>query len=450
MAKIVLENVSVDFPIYGAQHRSLRSAILKQATGGLIRREGKSKERVVVRALNDVSMTIDEGDRLGIIGHNGSGKSTLLKVLAGIYEPVTGSLLVNGRVTPLFDLMPGLDVEDTGYENIYTAGLLLGMSRDEVERHLPEIEEFCELGEYLSLPVRTYSAGMMTRLGFALVTALNPDVLLMDEGIGAGDLRFAERAAERMDQFIGRSRIMVLASHSDSMVKLICNKVALMLEGSVIAIGPVEEILEKYHLLVHGVPSATVVSGATIEKVEEAKKPFVPAAITAGIANADFGQGSNQPSCFNAASLERHDGVKADRFDIGDLIHIRIRYTVKTPLYGLQLVVTIRQNGEEITQSFDTDDSELCSQSPGVFEKILVVDRMFLKAGEYSLSLSCGTLTELHDVYPDVLTFTVLADSIGTQFKSYREGRLGKVIFQGAWQDTQSKPFAQELAIQRD
>ena len=216
MARVILENVRVDFPIYGAQQRSLRTAIVQRATGGLIHREGRHKERVVVRALSDVSLRLEEGDRLGLIGHNGSGKSTLLKVIAGIYEPIVGTRMVEGRVTPLFDMMPGLDPEDNGYENILTSGMLLGMSRDQVESKIPEIEEFCELGEYLALPVRTYSAGMIMRLGFALVTALEPGVLLMDEGFGTGDLRFTERATKRMDEFMGRSRIIVLASHSDA------------------------------------------------------------------------------------------------------------------------------------------------------------------------------------------------------------------------------------------
>ena len=163
MAKVILENVRVDFPIYGAQQRSLRTAIVQRATGGLIHREGRHKERVIVRALSDVSLRLEEGDRLGLIGHNGSGKSTLLKVIAGIYEPIAGTRIVEGRVTPLFDMMPGLDPEDTGYENILTSGMLLGMSRDQVESKIPEIEEFSELGEYLALPMRTYSAGMTMR-----------------------------------------------------------------------------------------------------------------------------------------------------------------------------------------------------------------------------------------------------------------------------------------------
>ena len=145
MARVVLENVRVDFPIYGTQQRSLRTAIFQRATGGLIHREGRNNERIVVRALSDVSLRLEEGDRLGLIGHNGSGKSTLLKVIAGIYEPIAGTRRVEGLVTPLFDMMPGLDLEDNGYENMLTSGMLLGMSRDQVESRIPEIEEFWNL-----------------------------------------------------------------------------------------------------------------------------------------------------------------------------------------------------------------------------------------------------------------------------------------------------------------
>jgi ABC-type polysaccharide/polyol phosphate transport system ATPase subunit len=259
MAKVVLENVRVDFPIYATQ-RNLRTAILNRATGGLIQRQGKNHNRVVVTALAGVSMTLEDGDRVGLIGHNGSGKSTLLKVLAGIYEPIEGQLLIEGRVTPLFDMMPGLDPEDSGYENIITTGLLLGLSRDEIESKIPDVEEFSELGEYLALPVRTYSTGMMMRLGFALVTALDPGVLLMDEGIGAGDARFAERAETRLNDFVGRSRIVVVASHSPTLIKSICNKAALMAAGRILAVGPVEDVFDKYHTIIHGAPRPRVVA----------------------------------------------------------------------------------------------------------------------------------------------------------------------------------------------
>ena len=163
MATVVLENVNAHFPNYGAQQRSLRKALFRRATGGSIEREGKNHDRVTVRALTDISLTLHDGDRLGLIGHNGAGKSTLLKIMAGIYEPVSGTVKVEGRVTPLFDAMPGLDSEDTGYENIITSGMLIGMTRRQVEAKIPEIEEFSELGEYLNLPVRTYSSGMTMR-----------------------------------------------------------------------------------------------------------------------------------------------------------------------------------------------------------------------------------------------------------------------------------------------
>ena len=251
MAKVILENIHVDFPIYAAQ-RSLRTAVFQHATGGLIQRQGRNQERIVVKALRGVSMTLEDGDRVGIIGHNGSGKSTLLKVIAGIWEPIEGRLLLEGRVTPLFDMMPGFDGEDSGYENIITAGLLFGMSREQIEMIIPDIEEFSELGEYLSFPARTYSAGMQARLGFALVTALEPDILLVDEGIGAGDARFAERAEARLKHFIGRSRILLMASHSSELIRSICNKAALMVEGQILMMGAVDSVFEHYHALVHG------------------------------------------------------------------------------------------------------------------------------------------------------------------------------------------------------
>jgi ABC-type polysaccharide/polyol phosphate transport system ATPase subunit len=252
MTSVVLENVSVDFPIYGA-HRSLRRVLFERATGGLVQHGDRHhRDRLVIKALIDVSCELSEGDRLGLVGHNGAGKSTLLKVIAGVYEPIAGRALVSGKVTPLFDNMPGLDPEDTGYENVITAGMLFGMSHSEIETRIPDVEEFSELGEYLGLPVRTYSTGMTMRLGFALATAVEPGILLMDEGISAGDARFTERASRRLEQFISRSRIMVLASHSNDMIRSLCNKAALMQTGRVIAIGAVEDILRQYDNISRG------------------------------------------------------------------------------------------------------------------------------------------------------------------------------------------------------
>ena len=252
MVSLVIDNVSVDFPVYGAR-RSFRKALFERATGGLVEQgEGRHQGMLVVKALTNISLRLHEGDRVGLVGHNGAGKSTLLRVLAGVYEPISGRVLVSGKVTPLFDMMPGLDGEDTGYQNIVTMGMFFGMSRDEVEARIPEIEEFTELGEYLGLPVRTYSAGMTARLGFAVATAIDPGILLIDEGIGAGDARFAERMAQRMEEFVGRSRIIVLASHSQAMLSSMCNKAALMHEGRLINFGSLDAIFEQYQSIVHG------------------------------------------------------------------------------------------------------------------------------------------------------------------------------------------------------
>jgi ABC-type polysaccharide/polyol phosphate transport system ATPase subunit len=260
MTSLVLDNVCVDFPIYGIQ-RSLRRVLFDRATGAFVQHD---RDRVTVKALRNISFTLREGDRLALVGHNGAGKSTLLRTIAGVYQPVQGRILINGTVTPLFDVLPGIDPEDTAYENIRTAGMLFGLSQAEIERIMPDVEEFSELGEYMGLPVRTYSTGMTMRLGFAFATAMEPGILLLDEGIGAGDARFLERAAKRLEDFIGRSRIVVFASHSNALVQKMCNKAALMQGGRMLAIGGVQDILERYDVLVRGGGVGAAIEGAAV------------------------------------------------------------------------------------------------------------------------------------------------------------------------------------------
>lgn len=245
MASIALENITVDFPIYGYQ-RSFREEFFARAVGGLIRRDGRDNRRISVRALDNVSLRLVDGERLGILGHNGAGKSTLLKVLAGVYEPTVGRVTIGGRVSPLFTTSPGLDMDDTGYENILTCGLFLGMTREEIARKTPEIVESSELGDYLALPVRTYSTGMLTRLGFAIATAIDPEILLLDEGLASGDARFAERADRRVDALVARSRILALASHSEEMIRSMCNRAVLLSGGRIVAEGAVAAVIDAY------------------------------------------------------------------------------------------------------------------------------------------------------------------------------------------------------------
>jgi ABC-2 type transport system ATP-binding protein/lipopolysaccharide transport system ATP-binding protein len=243
MPSLELNNVSVMFPVYSAGSRSLKNAMLAATTGGRIGNEAK---HVVIQALDQVSLHFRDGDRVALIGHNGAGKTTLLRVLAGIYEPRVGTIRVEGRVTPMFDLSLGIDPESTGYENIILRGLYLGLTRAEILARRDSVAEFTELGPFLDLPVRTYSAGMQARLAFAMATCIEPEILLLDEGIGAGDAQFLEKANERLDQFIKKAGILVLASHSVELVRRLCNKAILMEHGRMLWSGDLEQGLTVY------------------------------------------------------------------------------------------------------------------------------------------------------------------------------------------------------------
>jgi len=240
--------VTIDFPIYGAE-KSFRKALISRV-GGLINRDNnKNNGRMSVRSLENISFELNDGDRLGLVGHNGAGKSTLLRVLAGVYEPVTGSVEIEGKVSSLLNSAPGIDGEDTGYENIMSCGLHLGMTKKEIIQKTPDIESFAELGEYLSVPVRTYSSGMSVRLGFAIATSINPEILILDEGIGAGDARFASAAQKRIDSLLSRTKMLILASHSTDLIRQNCNKAALLHGGKLKMIDSVDNVLNAYNKL---------------------------------------------------------------------------------------------------------------------------------------------------------------------------------------------------------
>jgi len=205
-----------------------------------------ARNRVIVQALSEVSFSLGEGDRVALIGHNGAGKTTLLRVLAGIYRPVSGRVTTKGRIAPLFDVSLGMSPDSTGWENIRIRALYLGMKSDELAAKLDDIAAFTELGQFLDMPLRTYSLGMQTRLAFAVSTAIQPEILLLDEGIGAGDAAFIERANRRLDAFVARAGIMVLASHSPELVERLCSKALVMEHGQVRFFGPRAEAMDFY------------------------------------------------------------------------------------------------------------------------------------------------------------------------------------------------------------
>ncbi len=243
MAKLLVENVSVSFPLYHGESRSLKKTIFAAASG---RMGQDSKHRMTVEALRDVSFSLKTGDRLGFIGSNGAGKTTLLRTMAGIYEPITGRMVIEGAVTALLDPGQGMNFELTGNENIRLRALFGGYSDERIKQLEADVAQFSELGDFLSLPVRTYSSGMVVRLGFALATAIHPQILLMDEWILAGDAAFLGKARERLETMVGSAEILVLSSHAPAILMQWCNRLIWMEGGRVHADGTPEEILSAY------------------------------------------------------------------------------------------------------------------------------------------------------------------------------------------------------------
>ena len=241
MARIDLQNVSIEFPVYNLNARSFKKNFLRLATGGNVSQD--ANQHIVVRSLNDVSITFQHGDRIGLVGHNGAGKSTLLKLLANIYEPTTGNIRVDGRVSPMLYIMHGIETEFTGYENIYMRGTILGLSKKQVDEQIDAIAAFSGLGDYLEMPVRTYSNGMMVRLAFSVSTCIMPEILLIDEVFGAGDLDFMTKAREKMVSLVNQSSIVVIASHARELIKAFCNKALVLDSGRVKFCGDVSDRL---------------------------------------------------------------------------------------------------------------------------------------------------------------------------------------------------------------
>lgn len=234
MSILRFENVTVKYPIYNASSQSLRKQIVRIGTGGRI--GGQEDKLVTVTAIENANFELKNGDAIGLIGHNGAGKSTLLRTMAGIYSPTSGNIYREGRVATVFELGAGMDPELSGYENIMRMLMLMGFSYSNAKLKIPEIEDFCELGNFLQLPVRTYSSGMTIRLMFAVATSVKPEILLIDEMFGTGDSDFQSKAEARMHDWIAASDIFVFASHDINLIKRLCNRIFSLSHGSIIEV----------------------------------------------------------------------------------------------------------------------------------------------------------------------------------------------------------------------
>lgn len=198
--------------------------------------------RNYITALNDLSFTINRGERVGLVGRNGSGKSTLLRVLGGIYTPSSGTLRTVGKVSALFNINLGVQTDYTGRDNILIRGLIKGWTREQIAEKTPEIIEFSGLADFIDLPLRTYSDGMRMRLIFAIATSFSPEILLLDEWIGAGDADFQKKAAARMNSLVNKAGITVIASHNRNLLKNVCDIGVWLDQGSIRAYGPIDEV----------------------------------------------------------------------------------------------------------------------------------------------------------------------------------------------------------------
>jgi ABC-2 type transport system ATP-binding protein/lipopolysaccharide transport system ATP-binding protein len=246
MALIDVQSISISLPIYNTRGRALKTEILRRTVGGNIEHP-KDRRVTVIQALDDVTLRVNDGDRVGLVGRNGAGKTTLLRVMSRIYPPTSGTVRIVGSISSMTDLSVGMNPEATGYENIIMRGIMLGLTSKQAAALIPDVEEFTELGEYLELPIRTYSAGMMLRLAFAVSTATRPDIIILDEMITAGDAIFVEKARARIANLIKHAAILVLATHDDATLRRFCTVAVLMDSGRVAATGDIDSVLARYH-----------------------------------------------------------------------------------------------------------------------------------------------------------------------------------------------------------
>jgi lipopolysaccharide transport system ATP-binding protein len=240
MSRIVARGLRIEFPLDHLGARNLKKRILGHANRRL---RTDARDRLVIAALQDISFTFERGERIALVGHNGAGKTTLLRTLAGIYEPVAGQLRVEGRIGTLIDTAAGLDMLSTERENIRLRALYLGLAATETAALEADVEAFAELGDFLNVPIHSYSAGMSIRLAFAIATAMQPDVLLMDEWIAASDAAFMAKAEARLAGLVQEAEILVLATHNEAIARRWCTRAIRLHAGRIVADGPVEQVL---------------------------------------------------------------------------------------------------------------------------------------------------------------------------------------------------------------
>jgi len=357
-------------------------------------------------ALDDVSLEIKQGERIGIIGRNGAGKSTLLKILSRITEPSRGRVHLNGRVASLLEVGTGFHPELTGRENIFLNGAILGMSKTEIRRKFDAIVEFAEVERFLDTPVKRYSSGMYVRLAFSVAAHLESDVLIVDEVLAVGDAGFQKKCMGKMESVANEGRTILFVSHNMGAISELCTSAALLHKGKLVSQGGVPQVVEQYARL-------------TLNEQESGLQ---------------FEDDERKPSSIVGVRICNTDGANTNAFDMADDVIFEVTYRIRESTAALQLTLTISRNMVDLLHSFDTDeDIELPMRPPGLYTATYRIPGMTLKAGSYSASASLGTPEVLLQNLEHILAFDVEEWSVNTQSRSYRRERPGLLISPGKW-----------------
>lgn len=236
---IQVEHLTMEFKAFNDKIDTLKEYVIRT-----IKRDKSENKKVTV--LNDISFTVKRGEKLGILGFNGAGKSTLLRIIAGVYEPTEGKITINGKIAPLLELSAGFDKNYSGKDNIYLNGALLSMDKNYLDEKYDEIVEYSELGEYINFPVKNYSKGMKAKLGFSIATLIEPDILIIDEILSVGDIKFKKKSGEKINEMMAEGVTVLLVSHSINQVRRICDKCIWIDNGELIMEGDVDEVCDAY------------------------------------------------------------------------------------------------------------------------------------------------------------------------------------------------------------
>jgi ABC-type polysaccharide/polyol phosphate transport system ATPase subunit len=358
---IQLEKVSVKYRVPQEQIDTFKEYFIRLL-------QGKLKHRSF-NALSQVDLTINRGEVFGLIGHNGAGKSTLLKLVARVIRPTSGRVLVQGHVAPLLEVGAGFHPELTGRENIYLNGAMLGFSREEMQEKFPRIVEFSELGDFIDAPLRTYSSGMSARLGFAVATDSQPDILIVDEILSVGDEAFQHKSFDRIQAIKARGATILLVSHSMSMIESICQRAAWLHRGQIIAFGNAKVVVDQY--------LGRVSEEENRQLIEDTHREIFPS--TQGY----------KPIEIRQVRILNNQNQEQQVFHTGEPMQLQIEYVAHEPIDALEVGIAIhRQDGVHITGPNTTFDGLDITMEPGVGGVNYTIPSIPLMEGLYQLSIA--------------------------------------------------------------